>query len=178
MHVQCLRDYASMVMLIGMNLTQWIEQVTGGATPREIAKAAHLPVRTVQHQLSTGRMSLENRILIGVAYRHHPMRTLVEWEVVNPEWASVPDIEAALRLAGEEQLADEVLRRMLNGKTNAFDATVDDLAAKRSNNDTSDVRGDSYDGTVREFDWTQPHAADSSPDEQAERERRGEDPID
>lgn len=126
-------------MLIGMNLTQWIEQVTGGATPQEIAKAANLPVRTVQHQLSTGRMSLENKILIGVAYRHHPMRTLVEWEVVNPEWASVPDIEAALRLAGEEQLADEVLRRMLNGKTDAFDATVDDLAARRSNTSGGDV---------------------------------------
>ena len=122
-----------------MNLTQWIEQVTGGATPQEIAKAANLPVRTVQHQLSTGRMSLENKILIGVAYRHHPMRTLVEWEVVNPEWASVPDIEAALRLAGEEQLADEVLRRMLNGKTDVFDATVDDLAARRSNTPPADV---------------------------------------
>lgn len=126
-------------MLKAMNLTQWIEQVTGGATPQEIAKAAKLPVRTVQHQLSTGRMSLENKILIGVAYRHHPMRTLVEWEVVNPEWASVPDIEAALRLAGEEQLADEVLRRMLSGKNDAFDVTVDELAARRSNTPPSDV---------------------------------------
>ena len=126
-------------MLKVMNLTQWIEQVTGGATPQEIAKAAKLPVRTVQHQLSTGRMSLENKILIGVAYRHHPMRTLVEWEVVNPEWASVPDIEAALRLAGEEQLADEVLRRMLSGKNDAFDVTVDELAARRSNTPPSDV---------------------------------------
>lgn len=116
-----------------MNLTQWIEQVTGGATPQEIAKAAKLPVRTVQHQLSTGRMSLENKILIGVAYRHHPMRTLIEWEIVNPEWASVPDIEAALRIAGEEQLADEVLRRMLNGKGDAFNVTVDELAERRSN---------------------------------------------
>lgn len=126
-------------MLKAMNLTQWIEQVTGGATPQEIAKAAKLPVRTVQHQLSTGRMSLENKILIGVAYRHHPMRTLVEWEVVNPEWASVPDIEAALRLAGEEQLADEVLRRMLSGRNDAFDVTVDELAARRSNTPPSDV---------------------------------------
>lgn len=133
-----------MATLIRMNLTQWIEQVTGGATPQEIAKAANLPVRTVQHQLSTGRMSLENKILIGVAYRHHPMRTLVEWEVVNPEWASVPDIEAALRLAGEEQLADEVLRRMLNGKSDVFDTTVDELAAKRSNTRDGDVESLPY----------------------------------
>ena len=167
-----------MAMLIGMNLTQWIEQVTGGATPQEIAKAANLPVRTVQHQLSTGRMSLENKILIGVAYRHHPMRTLVEWEVVNPEWASVPDIEAALRLAGEEQLADEVLRRMLNGKSDVFDTTVDELAVKRSNKNAGHVDHDSYDGTVKEWDPSVPHAADGSTDEQAEREKRGEDPID
>ena len=146
-------------MLKAMNLTRWIEQVTGGATPQEIAKAAKLPVRTLQHQLSTGRMSLENKILIGVAYRHHPMRTLVEWEVVNPEWASVPDIEAALRLAGEEQLADEVLRRMLSGKNDAFDVTVDELAARRSNTPPVGVGGVPY-GAV----------ADSSPDEDALRE--------
>lgn len=35
-----------------------------------------------------------------------------------------------------------------------------------------------YDGTVTEFDHTQPHAADSSMSEQEEREKRGEDPID
>lgn len=158
--MQSLRTYVSMVMIMGMNLTQWIEQVTGGATPQEIAKAAKLPVRTVQHQLSTGRMSLENKILIGVAYRHHPMRTLVEWEIVNPEWASVPDIEAALRIAGEEQLADEVLRRMLIGKAEAFNVTVDELARRRSNTQQSSVEGVPY-GAV----------ADSSPDEDALREQ-------
>lgn len=161
-----------------MNLTQWIEQITGNATAQEIAKAANLPLRTVQHQLSTGRMSLENKILIGVAYRHHPMRTLIEWEIVNPEWERIPDIEAALRLAEEEQLADEVLRRMLLGKNDAFDITVDDLAARCSNNTSSHVVASSYDGTIREFDWTQPHAADSSIDEQEARLNRDEDPID
>lgn len=161
-----------------MNLTQWIEQITGNATAQEIAKAADLPLRTVQHQLSTGRMSLENKILIGVAYRHHPMRTLIEWEIVNPEWERIPDIEAALRLAEEGQLADEVLRRMLLGKNDAFDITIDELAARRSNNNTGDVRGDSYDGTVRDWDNTIPHAADSSPDETEERLKRGEDPVD
>ena len=37
---------------------------------------------------------------------------------------------------------------------------------------------DEDDGTVRDFDWTIPHAADSSPDEDAIRYERGEDPID
>lgn len=147
-----MHTYASADMLIAMNLTQWIEQVTGGATPQEIAKTAGLPVRTIQHQLANGRMSLENKILIGVAYHHHPMRTLIEWEVVNPEWASVPDIEAALRLAGEEQLADEVLRRMLMGKSDVFDATVDDLAARRSNTPSVDVDPLPYAANRRELE--------------------------
>ena len=37
---------------------------------------------------------------------------------------------------------------------------------------------DEDDGTVMEWDDSIPHAADSSPDEQAEREKRGEDLID
>ncbi|MER0069435.1 hypothetical protein ABRP69_11270 [Corynebacterium sp. KPL3806] len=37
---------------------------------------------------------------------------------------------------------------------------------------------DDDDGIVREFDWEEPHAADSSPDEDKLREERGEDLID
>lgn len=122
-----------------MDLNTWIAEITGGTTPQEIATAADLPVRTVQHQLSTGRMSLENRILIGVAYGHHPLRTLIEWEVVNPEWERIPDIDAALRLATEDQLADEVLRRMKLGvNTEALTTPVDDLAKKRRSNTGDD----------------------------------------
>lgn len=54
----------------------------------------------------------------------------------------------------------------------------DELAARRSNNDAGDVRHDSYDGTVRDWDDSIPHAADSSPDETEERLKRGEDPVD
>ena len=44
--------------------------------------------------------------------------------------------------------------------------------------DAPDSIHDEDDGTVRDFDWTIPHAADSSPDEDAIRYERGEDPID
>lgn len=44
--------------------------------------------------------------------------------------------------------------------------------------DASASLPDEDDGTVMEWDDSIPHAADSSPDEQAERERRGEDLID
>ncbi|OFK27193.1 hypothetical protein HMPREF2822_12180 [Corynebacterium sp. HMSC062E11] len=44
--------------------------------------------------------------------------------------------------------------------------------------DAHDSLPDEDDGTVMEWDDSIPHAADSSPDEQAEREKRGEDLID
>lgn len=57
----------------------------------------------------------------------------------------------------------------------------DDLAARRAGAPVSDVSGslhDDDDGIVRDFDWDEPHAADSSPDEDKLREERGEDLID
>ena len=53
---------------------------------------------------------------------------------------------------------------------------MDELAARRAMSGTSDSIED--DGTVRDFDYDIPHAADSSIDEDAERESRGEDLID
>lgn len=44
--------------------------------------------------------------------------------------------------------------------------------------DSSGSLHDDDDGIVREFDWEEPHAADSSPDEDKLREERGEDLID
>lgn len=144
-----------------MELSQWLATITGSATAQEIAAAADLPKRTVQHQISTGRMSLENKVLIGVAYGHHPLRTLIEWDIINPEWERIPDIDAALRLATEDQLADEVLRRMKIGvSSDAFTTPVDDLASRRSNVD------------VRHVD-TELYVADMSPDEDA---LRGDEP--
>ena len=60
--------------------------------------------------------------------------------------------------------------------------TRDDLASRRAGAPVSDVSAslhDDDDGVVREFDYAPgEYAADSSPNEQAERERRGEDLID
>ena len=57
----------------------------------------------------------------------------------------------------------------------------DDLAARRAGAPVSNPHAslhDDDDGLVQEWDDSIPHAADSSPDEQAEREKRGEDLID
>ena len=60
--------------------------------------------------------------------------------------------------------------------------TRDDLATRRAGAPVSDSSAslpDDDDGIVREFDYSpDEYAADSSPNEQEEREKRGEDPID
>ena len=132
-----------------MELNDWLQKVTSGASAQEMASKAEIPLRTLQHQLSTGRMSLENKIRIATAFSHHPLRTLVEWGVVDHAWESVPDIEAALRLATEEELADQVLERMKRGLSNdsPLDTPVDELMERR---------------TIRAVDLGE-YAADSSP---------------
>lgn len=127
-----------------MDLHQWLAGITDD-NAQDIAARANLPKRTVQHQMNTGRMSIENVIKIAAAYGHHPLRTLIEWGIVDPAWESVPDIEAALRMATEDQLGEEVLYRMkLNPGATVGDKTVDHLAARRRNTpmstpDTDDV---------------------------------------
>jgi len=122
-----------------MDLHQWISDVTGDESAQNISRQSGVPLRTVQNSLSTGRMGLENKLLISTAYGRHPLRTLVEWGVIDSAWESVPDIEAALRIAGEEQLAREVLRRMkLGAKTNVFDLPVDKLQRDFNQKSVSD----------------------------------------
>lgn len=81
-----------------------------------------------------------------------------------------------LQTADVGELALELARR-LNPATAAPE--LDELAARRAQRDVS-TPGDSIhdDGTVDDFDYDVPHAADSSPDEDQLREERGEDPID
>lgn len=134
-----------------METSKWIAQITTDSV-RDIAKRTGISERTLHHQVSNNRISLENIVKVAVAYSRHPMSALIEWGYVSEDWSSVPDIESALRLASEDQLADEVLRRMkLAGDHEAFNTPVDDLAARRN---TPDVQPFDQDLAV----------ADSSPD--------------
>jgi len=126
-----LRIYSNLVTITGMNLEKWLAKITTDTAP-EIAQRAGIPKRTVQHQISTGRMSIENLVKIGAAYGHHPLETLIDFEVIDPVWRTIPDIRAALRLAPEEWLADEVLNRMRAGaKTDEFTTPLDELIERK-----------------------------------------------
>lgn len=163
-----------------MEHNDWISQLTAGDSLREISRKTEISYSTVNVQVKNGTVSAENVIAIAVAYGAHPVRALVDTGYLDEKYARTVDPMTALRTVTEEQLADEVLRRMLAGvSTDAFTTPVDELAQRRAMstpgaiNDTEDD-----DGTVEDFDWAQPHAADSSPSETQARLERGEDPID
>ena len=89
-----------------MDINEWIGQLTGD-TARDIARHTGISERTLQHQLSTGRMSVENAVKISAAYGRHPLRTLIDFGIVDAAWAQVPDIDAALDLATDDKLMQE-----------------------------------------------------------------------
>lgn len=165
-----------------MNNSEWLEQVTNNASVNAAANRAGIVQRTLSRQVERGEISAENVIAIAIAYGAHPVRALVDNGYLDEKYARTVDPMTALRSVTEDQLADEVLRRMKLGlKTSALTTGIDDLAQRRKGTPVSgpsDSLQDEDDGTVMDWDDSIPHAADSSPDEQAEREKRGEDLID
>lgn len=112
-----------------MKFNEWLEALTGDGSA-EIAKKTGIPKRTLQHQVAHDKPSLENLICISSTYGRSPISTLISLGFIDEVWAQVPDIEAALRLATDEQLTDEILRRLLAGSS-AYDTPIDELVARR-----------------------------------------------
>ena len=166
-----------------MNNSEWLEKVTNNASVNAAANRAGIVQRTLSRQVERGEISAENVIAIAIAYGAHPVRALVDTGYLDEKYARTVDPMTALRSVTEDQLADEVLRRMKRGlKTDVLTTDINDLAARRAGapvSGASDSMPDDDDGIVREFDYSpDEYAADSSPNEQEEREKRGEDPID
>jgi hypothetical protein len=105
-----------------MEIASWIASLTDDSA-RDIANKAGLPARTVQHQITNGKMSVENLLAISIAYNRHPLRTLIDFGIIDIAWANVPDISAALKMATDDQLTEEILRRLKAG-SKSFDEPI------------------------------------------------------
>lgn len=126
------------------------------------------------------------------AFSLNVLEALAEAEFITEDEANLREVTVdgpALSDATNKQLLDEIMRRsdpealyLFGDPTGeAIDyenivAPVTNLDAHRSN--TQSAPADTHDGTVTEWDDSKPAAADSSPDENEERIKRGEDPID
>ncbi|MDK8586592.1 hypothetical protein QP904_08930 [Corynebacterium kefirresidentii] len=166
-----------------MNFETWLTDLIGEDTRATASKKADYAQSTISRQLSRGYLRPETVIALCRAYDRSPVSGLIETEYINDYELQGPDVEVALHEATNEQLLDEIMRRS--------DPQARYLFGNEGDEDTvglaphlTPVSGpsaslhDDDDGLVQEWDDSVPHAADSSPDEQAEREKRGEDLID
>ena len=158
--------------------TDWYRRVTRGDSNRHVSSRANISDATLGRQLKANELSADLIIKIAQAYNESPVVALVDLGFVSARWIQEVGTTTALTRASDEELTDELLRRLRL----LDDQPVDDLASRRAGapvSDTDDSMPNDDDGIVREFDYSpDEYAADSSPNEQEEREKRGEDPID
>lgn len=152
---QKLRSHCLSYTVMGMEHTEWFAKITSGDSTNEVARRSGIPTRTLAHQLNGGELKPENIIKIAEAYNESPVYALVDLGFISARWVNEPGVITALSRATDEQLTDELLRRLRLIE----DSPVDELAQRRSNNAGAGVEGVPY-GAV----------ADSSPDEDALRE--------
>lgn len=159
-----------------MNFETWLDNLIGDDTRAIASKKADYAQSTISRQLSRGHLRPETVIALCRAYDRSPVAGLIETGYINDFEIHGPDIEVALREATNEQLLAEIMRRSDPQARYLFGNDGDDGAIGLAPH-LEPVPDD--DGTVREFAYDpSEYAADSSPDEQAEREERGEDLID
>lgn len=102
---------------------------------REVARRAKIPGKTLANQVNAGSLKPENIIKIAEAYNESPVYALVDLGFISARWVNEPGIITAISRATDEQLTDELLRRLRL----ISDEPVDTLAARRSNTTYSDV---------------------------------------
>ena len=121
-----------------MTFQHWLSTATEDSIA-EISRRTGIPRRTLQYQLANDKPSIENLLKISSTYDVNPIETLLDFGIVSRVWEKVPNITGALRLASDEQLTDEVLRRLKAG-SQAFDEPVDELAEHRPNTQVASCR--------------------------------------
>ena len=164
-----------------MEHMEWFDRTTSGETLRQVAKRADVPLATLSSQTRKGTLKADVIIKVAEAYDESPVIALVDLGFMSSRWITEPGVRTALSRASDEELTDELLRRLNLLDTRPIDQLADDLKNRRLNISNPDVASDPYaDGAVPTWDEIAhlPHAADSSPNEQTERENRGEDLID
>lgn len=157
--------------------TDWCRRVTRGDSNRHVSSRAKISDATLGRQLKANELSADLIIKIAQAYNESPVVALVDLGFVSARWLQEVGTTTALTRASDEELTDELLRRLRL----LDDQPIDDLAVRRANTPVSGPHAslDDDDGIVRDFDYSpDEYAADSSPNEQEEREKRGEDLID
>lgn len=121
---------------------EWLHRVTQGDSNRAIAHRSGISDATLSRQIRAGELAPENIIKIAEAYDESPVYALVDLGFTSARWVTEPGIITALSRATDEQLTDELLRRLRL----IDDVPVDDLAARHLHAvaDSSQEEGEGY----------------------------------
>lgn len=109
--------------------TEWFSRITRGDSNRQVAERAHVSDATLGRQLRAGTLAADMIIKVAEAYNESPVIALVDLGFMSARWVTEPGVVTALSRASDEELTDELLRRL----NLLSDAPVDQLASERSN---------------------------------------------
>lgn len=138
-----------------MEHMEWFDRTTSGETLRQVAKRADVPLATLSSQTRKGTLKADVIIKVAEAYDESPVIALVDLGFMSSRWITEPGVRTALSRASDEELTDELLRRLNLLDTRPIDQLADDLKNRRSNKSNTNVAPEFYDAV-----------ADSSPDEE------------
>ncbi|MDK4286974.1 hypothetical protein [Corynebacterium pseudodiphtheriticum] len=144
----------------------WCKRVTRGDSNRHVSSRAKISDATLGRQLKANELSADLIIKIAQAYNESPVVALVDLGFVSARWLQEIGTTTALTRASDEELTDELLRRLRL----LDDQPIDDLAARREGVPVSGPRND---GVVSDLDYsplrdvadTSPEEGDGSPDD-------------
>lgn len=135
--------------------TDWYRRVTRGDSNRHVSSRANISDATLGRQLKANELSADLIIKIAQAYDESPVVALVDLGFISARWMQEVGTTTALTRATDEELTDELLRRLRLIE----DEPIDHLAERRRKARMSNPSDSMPESAV----------AYSGPDEDAER---------
>lgn len=108
---------------------QWIDAVRGKHSIREVARRAEMSQGTLNRQINADALTFETVLAISRAYGIAPVAGLVASGLLSADDAGIPSKAIALQSASDDELIEEVARRIKDDDITAFDVTASSVWA-------------------------------------------------
>ncbi|QOR47611.1 hypothetical protein INS90_10255 [Trueperella pecoris] len=111
-----------------MKAKEWLQKVAADENGRvvisAISKRSSLANSTLTERAKADSLTADQVIAICRAYRYPVSQGLIDLEFITEEDLKLPSIQATLRDATDEQLVDEIARRLEQGRREVFDRPI------------------------------------------------------
>ena len=99
-----------------MNINDWYTETVSGDSVNRVAQRSGIAQTTLNGQRKAGRLTAETVAAIAVAYDRDVLDALVIAGLITHEQIKRHGVRAALEAATDQELSDEVWRRMSAGR--------------------------------------------------------------